>query len=80
MSATKEAPKALTRPLAAEWFQQQGFTHITELLLRKWAVAGKGPQYHTLGRFVYYRPDDLQSWLEAELKPATKGRTAPRRH
>lgn len=68
-------PQFVDRPGAAAWFAARGFTNMTGRQLRKLAEQGKGPPYSRLGKFAFYRREDLTSWLQENLRPATAGRT-----
>ncbi|WP_420417417.1 helix-turn-helix transcriptional regulator [Pacificispira sp.] len=39
--------------------------------MAKLRLSGKGPQYIKTGRIVLYRPADLDSWLDAQLRSST---------
>lgn len=39
--------------------------------LNKWRVQGRGPRFLKLGRAVCYRIQDLDAWLEAQIKSST---------
>ncbi len=36
--------------------------------LHRWRKAGKGPPYVEMGRKVYYRPADLDRWVEDQRR------------
>ncbi len=42
--------------------------------LRYWRHLGTGPRSFRLGRRVLYRRDDLDSWVDAQLRQADAGR------
>lgn len=56
----------LTRAEAAAWFADRGLKVMTADRLEKLAVKREGPPFSKLGRYVYYRPSELQAWLDAE--------------
>lgn len=64
----------LNRREAAEWFQARGFRHVTVRHLSDLADTGRGPEYARIGKYVYYAETALQTWLDANLKPVTRGR------
>lgn len=35
---------------------------VTKIALRNWRYRGKGPAYVKLGRFVYYKQDDIEAF------------------
>lgn len=46
---------------------------ITAATLAGWRCHGKGPRYHKIGRGVFYKPADVEKWLEGcAVDPATK--------
>jgi hypothetical protein len=36
--------------------------------LAAWRVAGRGPAYVKIGRKVFYRPDDVATWLAKQRR------------
>lgn len=42
-------------------------TRFSKSALQKWRVLGKGPDYIKLGRKVYYRPTDLEKWINQNV-------------
>lgn len=36
--------------------------------LTRWRKLGKGPPYLEIGRKVFYRPVDLERWIEAQQR------------
>ena len=56
----------LTRPEAAQFLTERGFT-ISKNTLMKMASAGGGPIYRIFGHRAVYAPNDLLSWAEAKL-------------
>ena len=68
----------LSRERAAAWFAAEGYEHITVRALAKMAQKGRGPRFHRLGKQVYYKRDDLVSWVQATLVEVTQGRTPAR--
>lgn len=70
------AREFLSREEAAQWFAARG-VEVTVGYLEKLATRGQGPAYFTLARRVYYRPQDLQAWLDQEMRPVTRGRKPP---
>ena len=61
----------LTREAASAWFAERG-VRVTKGFLAKLAVQDKGPVFAKIGRTPYYRPADLQAWLDAQTRPARK--------
>lgn len=61
----------LTREEAAAWFAARG-VRVTKGYLAKLAVQDKGPAFAKIGRTPYYRPADLQAWLDAQTRPTRK--------
>lgn len=46
---------------------------VTEQTLAQWRSEKRGPNYTRLGKGVFYRADDLQKWIAAnvvEVSPA----------
>ena len=43
---------------------------VPEASCRYWRYAGTGPTSIKVGRHVRYRPEDVQTWLEANAAPA----------
>jgi Helix-turn-helix domain len=46
-----------------------------EKTLAEWRSRGIGPRYHTVGRDVRYRWEDVDDWLAAQANGAAAGRT-----
>ncbi len=69
-----DTPEYLTREAAADWLNGRGIVTISAASLAKLAAKGRGPEYCRLGRHVFYRPADLESWLAAAMRPVTDGR------
>ena len=39
-----------------------------------WRMLGKGPKYLKIGNRVFYRPSDIDSWLESSvIDPSQRG-------
>ncbi len=57
----------LSRSAAADWFAAQGYEHISNEHLEALAARGKGPKYFRVGKYVYYKQDELKTWLAAEI-------------
>jgi hypothetical protein len=72
------APEYLDREAAAAWFAARGIGRITADALRQMAARGKGPRFYKLGRYPYYRAEDLDEWLRAEMGVSDRGRAPPR--
>lgn len=49
---------------------------ITVGTLRKWRVAGIGPEYFKFGRLVRYTPATVEEWLDLQRKRSTSDRKA----
>lgn len=46
--------------------------------LRQWRYVGRGPKYVKVGASVFYRPSDLQAWIEQQVRdPEADGRACP---
>ncbi len=39
--------------------------------LRIWRTQSKGPHYQKVGGLVYYKPENVQRWLEAQTRVST---------
>ena len=39
--------------------------------LNKWRTQGRGPLFVKVGRAVCYRPQDLDEWLQAQVRSST---------
>ena len=57
-----ESPQLLTQLQAAEILQVELGT------LENWRSAGRGPSFVKVGRLVRYRAEDLEAWINANLK------------
>lgn len=73
-----ESDRYLTRKDAAAWFQAKGLRHVTAKHLADLADDGRGPAYHRMGKYAYYAERDLDAWLKEALRPAERGRAAPK--
>ena len=60
--------------------QERGYkteTQASDLLgvapstLKAWRVSGKGPRYFKIGRWICYRQDDLDAWIEGQARVST---------
>ena len=60
--------------------QERGYkteTQTSDLLgiapstLKAWRVSGKGPRYFKIGRWICYRQDDLDAWIEGQARVST---------
>ena len=60
----------LKRPEAAEYLKSKGVRSST-VTLAKQAMTGVGAKYALIGGTAYYKPEWLDEWLEAQLKPQT---------
>lgn len=48
--------------------------HIQPRTLEAWRRAGKGPAYVRPGKFILYRPEDVEAWeAEMAVKPGGEG-------
>jgi len=45
--------------------QTAEFLNVTEQRLAVWRCEGKGPVFYKLVGKVYYRPEDINAWFEA---------------
>ena len=52
----------LSRDQAAAWLKSLGL-RTTTASLATMANRGGGPAFLKIGRYVYYRPEDLQAWV-----------------
>lgn len=43
------------------------FTSLPESTLNRWRAEGRGPKFGKLGRRVFYREDDLVSWVNEQF-------------
>ena len=39
--------------------------HVSIASLRRWRLERRGPQFIKVGSLVRYRPEEIESWLEA---------------
>jgi len=39
--------------------------------MRAWRVRGRGPRYYKIGGRVFYKQDDLDAWIEAQVHCST---------
>ena len=62
----------LTREAAVAYCQGLGLTHVTVQHLKKLAAAGKGPRYSRMGKYVYYAREDVDWWIQRELRPVPR--------
>ena len=53
-------PELLTPKQVAEKLQ------VDVQLLNQWRSARKGPKFVKLGRFIRYKSDELQEWIDAQ--------------
>ena len=44
---------------------------VAPLTLKAWRVSGKGPRYFKIGRWIFYRQDDLDAWIEGQARVST---------
>jgi hypothetical protein len=49
----------------------------SEKTLANWRVLGKGPSFLKLGSLVRYRPSDVRSFLEENLRRSTSEKSRP---
>ena len=45
--------------------------HVAEATLRKWRWEGKGPQFVKIGRKVAYQPDDIDNYIQTQIRTST---------
>lgn len=38
--------------------------------MKKWRLAGKGPDYHRIGNRIRYRVRDVNDWLASKRRPS----------
>ena len=55
----------LTEKTLADWLG------ITPGCLAKWRITGEGPQFCRIGRRIGYRPEAVESWLDARVVTST---------
>lgn len=41
---------------------------IAPITLHRWRKAGYGPEHIEMGRKVYYRPTDIEQWIETQKR------------
>jgi hypothetical protein len=68
----------LSRQEAAETCQQRGLRHVTVKHLADLADTGKGPPYSRMGKYAYYARADLDAWVAASLRPASRSQPKPK--
>lgn len=44
---------------------------VAKQSLAKWRVSGTGPVFVKVGSRVFYRPQDLDAWVETRLRRST---------
>lgn len=49
-----------------------GRLRLARITLDRWRTAGKGPAFVKMGRKVFYRPIDLDRWIEGQRQEPTK--------
>lgn len=59
MSVSVTQPELLTPKQVAEKLQ------VDVQLLNQWRSARTGPKFVKLGRFIRYKADELQEWIDA---------------
>ncbi len=47
---------------------------VAKQSLVKWRVSGIGPRFIKIGARVFYRPQDLDAWLETRVRHSTSDR------
>ena len=47
---------------------------VAKQSLAKWRVSGIGPGFVKVGARVFYRPQDLDAWLETRVRHSTSDR------
>jgi hypothetical protein len=45
---------------------------VSEFTTQSWRVSGKGPVFAKLGRSVFYRLKDIETWMENNLHNSTE--------
>ncbi|TXH10154.1 MAG: DNA-binding protein [Hyphomicrobiaceae bacterium] len=60
MSVSVTQPELLTPTQVAEKLK------VDVQLLNQWRSARKGPRFVKLGRFIRYKSDELQEWIDAQ--------------
>jgi predicted DNA-binding transcriptional regulator AlpA len=41
--------------------------------LYRWRAEGKGPPFYKIGRYVKYRPREVEEWVESRKRASTAG-------
>lgn len=41
--------------------------HISQRTLQKWRSEGRGPRWLRVGRRIWYRPADIEEWLDEQV-------------
>jgi hypothetical protein len=68
--ASTPATAAAGDEIVIEGRQLLGERRVAEMLgrnprtLQRWRTKGKGPAFTTIGREVFYEPNDLQEWID----------------
>ncbi|MGF7163477.1 putative DNA-binding transcriptional regulator AlpA [Rhodoligotrophos appendicifer] len=44
---------------------------VSESFLAQARVSGRGPKFLKVGRLVFYRPQDVRTWLEGQTRAST---------
>jgi predicted site-specific integrase-resolvase len=53
-----------------------GITGLSVTTLAKWRISGKGPQFVKMGKRVFYRDEDLQTFIAAGIRRSTSQEAA----
>ena len=51
--------------------------HVKPETLPQWRLLGRGPKFYRIGRYCFYRREDIAAWIAAQVRdPANKTRVA----
>lgn len=68
MNTTFQVPsRLLRRAEAAQHIHDKWGYPCSPRTLAKYAVIGGGPRFRKAGRYPFYHPDDLDSWINDKL-------------
>ncbi len=71
MIAMEKTTHAQRQPLLTE-VQAAKLLSLTPRALQAWRYQGRGPQFVKISaRAIRYRPEDLEAWIEAQLRSST---------
>jgi len=64
----------MTKPLTVN--EAAEHTGLPVSTLNRWRCEGRGPAFGKLGRRVFYRPEVLDAWMEAQFAASADSATS----